>query len=629
MSPDRLQADTTPASRQQPGRDTAELIEQLTQFQGPPQEFLGNLLVLQCRLASASRGALLRPAEQGQVQVLASVPPLNRDQATPVWLAQAVESAPAVFNSGSSAVKALPKQDAMYGQADTRHLVLVPIKQQGKVLSLAAFVLENLAPRDVQAQTQKLELTTSLLSLYDMRLQLQKRQADLGRLQNGMGVLAAVNTQEKFAASAMALVNELASRFGADRVSLGLLKGRSVHLKAMSHTEKLSRKMQLVQDLESAMEECIDQDLEILYPHEEATYVARAAADVSRKHGPTRILSLPLRHNGEPVGVLSLEWPPEREVAEAELEALRLTCDLVTARLMNVFEYDRWFGAKLARGLGRTGGWVVGAKHTWVKLLAIAILGLAAFLVFAKGEYNAEASFVLQAENPRIVAAPFEGFLEEVNVRPGDRVVADETVLAKLDVTDMRLRLLEAQKELLDYRTQVRAARRDGKQGEVQIAEAKAEQIAARIDLLNYRLSQADLIAPISGYVTQGELHRKVGSPLKTGDLLFEIAPIDDLRAELKVPEDMIIDVQVGSTGQLAAVGRPDRKLPFVVEDIYPMAEVVEGKNVFKVRVKLQQRPTWLKPGMEGLAKIHLGEKPYGWLWTRDLVNWVRMKLWI
>jgi hypothetical protein len=44
--------------------------------------------------------------------------------------------------------------------------------------------------------------------------------------------------------------------------------------------------------------------------------------------------------------------------------------------------------------------------------------------------------------------------------------------------------------------------------------------------------------------------------------------------------------------------------------------------------VRLEQRPAWLRPGMEGVAKVDIGRAPYGYLWTRDLVNWIRMRLW-
>ena len=73
----------------------------------------------------------------------------------------------------------------------------------------------------------------------------------------------------------------------------------------------------------------------------------------------------------------------------------------------------------------------------------------------------------------------------------------------------------------------------------------------------------------------------------------------------------------------------PARRIGFIVERINPVAEVVEKRNVFKVRVRLLQRLPWMRPGMEGVAKVHVGRRRYIWLWTRKLVNWLRMKLWI
>ena len=125
-----------------------------------------------------------------------------------------------------------------------------------------------------------------------------------------------------------------------------------------------------------------------------------------------------------------------------------------------------------------------------------------------------------------------------------------------------------------------------------------------------------------------GDLESQIGSPVKTGEVLFEVARPGSLRAELSVPEDLIADVTEGMKGELAAATHPDRKVGFVVERINPVAEVVSQRNVFKVRVRLAETADWMRPGMEGLAKVHIDERAYGWIWTRRLVNWVRMKLW-
>lgn len=628
---ERVQYDQNAAPRSTPS--TAELIEHLSCFQGAPNEFLLNLLAVQCHLASASCGAVIRPREDGQVDIPAAFPPLPKDAPTPpVWLAQAVESGRDVLANGVTAVRPLHGTDDLYGQPATRWLVLLPIKRLNQVEGLAAFVLENIDQAALEGGRQKLELTVSLLSLYEMRLLLQSREVDLERMQRAMGVLSAVNAQGKFAGATMAMCNEITARWGGDRASFGILKGRYVHLKAMSHTEKFSRKMKLVQEIEGAMEECLDQDIEIIYPTpKDATYVSRTAANLSKHHGPTAIVSLPLRRDGEPVAVLTIERSVDKPMNTEELETLRLVGDLITARLMNLYERDRWFGAKLAAGAGKTAAGLIGPKHTWAKLLALALMGVALFLLLAKGDYEAEAPCLLEATQRRIVPAPFEGFLKSTNVDPGDpkkRKVNVGEVLGELQTEELHLQLFNAEQERIQYKTQGKVARDAGKTGEVKVALAQAEQAKAKVDLLKHRLAQAKLRSPIEGFVIVGDLQKQLGAPVKTGDVLYEVAPLEALRGELYVPEDQIADVHVEQRGELAIAAKPDVKIPFVVEKIFPLAELKDQKNVFRVRVRLERRQPWMRPGMEGLAKINITKKSYAWIWTRKLRNWIQMKLW-
>jgi multidrug resistance efflux pump len=608
----------------------SDLIDRLSRFQGPPAEFLANLLAVQCHLAAASAGAILRAVEGDHVDVAAVFPPL-KDKTPPVWLAQAVESGPEVFAAGRTAVKPLHGPDDLYGQKAAHHLVMIPLKgAEQKVRGVAVFLVDTGDPTALRACQERLELSLSLLSLYEMRLAFQQRHGDLKRLRTGMELLAAVNEQDRFTGAAMATCNEVAAKWQAERVCLGFLQGRYVRAVAMSHTEKFSRKMKIVQDLEAAMEECLDQDVEIVHPPAaEATYVARAAGELSKRHGPSNVVSLPMRKAGEPAAVLTVEWAPDATVDAGQVESLRLACDLCTPRLVSLREKDRWFGAKAARATRKGLGVLVGAKHTWAKVAAVLVCGFVAFLYFAKGDYNADASFVFQATQRQVVAAPFDGFLEDVHVDVDQAVIAGETVLATMDRSSLRLRRGALDLERIAYLKQADLAMRDGKTAESQIANAQRDKVAAQIRLLDDQISKARIVAPISGVVILGDLERHRGVALKTGETLFHIAPLKELRAELSVPEDQIKDIKVGLEGMLAAAGYADRKIPFEVERISPIAEVVDQQNVFKVRVKLLQREPWMRLGMEGVAKVTLGEERYAWLWSRRLVNWVRMKLWL
>lgn len=617
----------------------ADLVDRLGRFEGPPDQFLAHLLSVQCVIAGASNGAIFRADAHGQPQVLAVHPPLPEGAAAPQWLAQAAQSLPQALSSGTTLIRPVHAQEDLYGAPPDKFLIMLPLRSGGSIRGLAAFHIETTDGEVLQASRQRLELTASLLSLYEMRLTLQHRQADLQRMRRAMEVLSAVNEPQRFAGAGMALCNDLSARWECHRVGLGFLKGRYVHLKSLSHTEKFSRKMSLVQQIEAAMEECLDQDVETVFPPVEgATYVCRAEEELSRKQGPSAILCLPLRVEGEAVGAICLERPPEKPFAADEIEAIRLTCDLTTARIAALHEHDRWFGAKAAASARKLAAVAVGAKHTWAKLIAIACCGLLAFLFFAKGEYQAEGPVEVQTVERRVVSAPFDGFLEPVKFKIGDTVNTGD-VLATFNVKDLQNQLDEAQSKQKSYAKQAAAAseaslRDPSKRAEAQALAAQAEGYAAQAKLLHDHISRAEVHSPIDGKIVAGELDKQSNPSMKTGDVMFEIAPVKKLRGEIAVPEDQIADVHEGSTGELATAAHPEERIAFTVDRINPVAELVDQKNVFKVRVKFSDADAatvdaLLRPGMRGVAHVDVTQRTYAWLWTHKLINWVRMKLWI
>ena len=35
-----------------------------------------------------------------------------------------------------------------------------------------------------------------------------------------------------------------------------------------------------------------------------------------------------------------------------------------------------------------------------------------------------------------------------------------------------------------------------------------------------------------------------------------------------------------------------------------------------------------LRPGMQGVGKIGIDERPYWWIWTHELTSWLRLWAW-
>jgi len=76
-------------------------------------------------------------------------------------------------------------------------------------------------------------------------------------------------------------------------------------------------------------------------------------------------------------------------------------------------------------------------------------------------------------------------------------------------------------------------------------------------------------------------------------------------------------------------VSLPDKTLPFQVLRITPVATTKEGRNFFDVEATLTSASqSALRPGLEGVAKINAGNRPFIWIWTHRGLDAVRMALW-
>ena len=598
-------------------------------WQGPPEEFAPAFVAMQCRLAGAAWGAILRPGPDGSV-IVAGAYPADAQKTASQWPQLPAMAAEAV-KAGHTLVQPVSSADDLYGTAPRRRLAVIPIlSPDSSEQAVGAYFLHGPDPAATQRALDHLQWTAGLLGVCGLAQQARKSQQSLGRLSTALETLAAANEPKRFKAAAMALCNELAARWGCDRVGLGLLRGRYVRLAALSHTEKFNRKMAVLRELEAVMEECLDQDVEVLHPSgPEATCVAREAARFAARHGPENLLCLPLRSEGDVAGVLSLERPADRPFAAEDVETLRLAADLCTPRIVGLHQQDRWFGAKWAAGLRDAAGAVVGPRRTGLKLAVLAILAFLLYAVFAQGDYEAEASFALQSSRRQVIPAPFDGYIQSVADLPKDNAVEANAELATLDTSRLRGRLAAAQADLAGYLKQASAAAAAGRTAESQIAQAQADGAQAEIGLLKLEIGQARIASPIAGTVVVGDLKRMVGAPVKAGQVLFEVAPPNSTVAELLVGEDQIADVALRQHGYLATASYPDQRINFVVERIEPVAEVVNQRNVFRVRATLDNTYPWMRLGMEGVARIHLGTRSRAWLWTRPIANWVRMKLWI
>lgn len=88
--------------------------------------------------------------------------------------------------------------------------------------------------------------------------------------------------------------------------------------------------------------------------------------------------------------------------------------------------------------------------------------------------------------------------------------------------------------------------------------------------------------------------------------------------------------MEVGREGEFAFSSRPDQKFRFTITAIEPSAVPKQEGSVFVARAQLKEAPgEWWRPGMNGVAKIDVGNRTIFWVLSHRLVDFIRMKLWI
>ena len=172
----------------------------------------------------------------------------------------------------------------------------------------------------------------------------------------------------------------------------------------------------------------------------------------------------------------------------------------------------------------------------WLKTRRVNISRFAGRFVFIKVPYRVEADFTLQSDEVAYLTAPYDGYIEEAPARPGQELEA-ETVLLKLDTSELQLEESAAVADVNRYRREADKARATGALADMRVNVALAEQAEARLALTQHRLSQAELKAPFPAIVVEGDLQDRLGAPVKQGESLIRVARIDKLHIEAQASE--------------------------------------------------------------------------------------------
>jgi multidrug resistance efflux pump/GAF domain-containing protein len=610
------------------GRRALEELAGLRQFGGPPAEFWNSFLAAAGALAGATQAVLILqnpPPGTGWKRLTHWSANGQTDRLAGAFSQQLDSLAERCLAEGSLA-QPLEAQPGAKGPAAA---VAVRLQlHRANEVCIAAFLVPDPTGNRAREALVRLRLVADTPASYQMHQVATQAQADVEKFANTLDLMVQLNAERRFLAAALTFCNGLATRFRADRASLGWFEQGYVHLKAISRTERFDPAMAAVKSLEIAMEESLDQDEEIVWPAPAgSTVVTRDHEAYGRQQGVRYLCSVPLRLDDQTVAVLLCERQ-DTAFTELELRQLRLISDQAVRRLADLHDSDRWFGKRWAAAARRRLGEWVGVERTWTKVVAVLVSLLLLALIIVRVNYRVEANFIVRSDSLAYLTAPFDGYIDQVDVRLGDPVKQGE-VLLSLAKNDLELSEAADLADVTRYQREAEKARATNALADMRIALAMVDEARAKLDADRYHLQQSSVRAPFAGVVVEGDQKERIGAPVKQGDVLFKVAKTESLYAEADVSEKDIQNVATNVAGQVAFASQPKLKYPIRIELIEAAAQPKEEGNVFPVRCRFTG-PTqpWWRPGMTGVCKIDAGRRTLFWVLTHRTVDYFRLLLW-
>ena len=580
-----------------------------------PEEFCQSWLELQCRILSGVSDALVVLQKPG-VETFAPVafwPEARRERPQ---LSQVIERS---LREGRGLVE--PRRGAYH--------MAYPVRVEDKVRGVIGLEIAWREEAELQAAMRALQWGAGWLEVL-LRRAADPLQAARLRLNSLLELLAVFLEHERFSDAATALVTELATRLGCDRVVLASLERGAVHIEAVSHAAQFDRQANLLVATLNAMSEALDQREPVVYPAERDGHalVTLSHAQLANASGAGGIATFPLTHAGRQVGALSLERAHGLRFDRLSLELVEGLALLLGPLVEMRRAGTRSLPAHASHSAREFWSRLAGPGHAALKLAvgALAALGLVAALV--NGTYRISADARIEGEIQRAITAPFQGYVRDSSVRAGDTVHRGQ-LLARLDDRDLQVERARLRAQREQYGQQYRDAMSRQERAQVRIASAQMAQADAQLALVEEQLARTELVAPFDGVLVSGDLTQSLGAPLERGQVMMELAPLDAYRVVLQVDEHDLAPVELGQKGELILTALAGQHYPFVVSKITPVASAKEGRNLFRVEATLEAKSVpQLRPGMEGVAKIEIGKRRLGFIWSRRLLDWLRLKTW-
>lgn len=489
------------------------------------------------------------------------------------------------------------------------YTIAVPVQRDSHPLwvLIAQFIVPN--ARDVQAYLMILQSVAGYLLYREQRVVTEDIHWVLARTSGLLDVFRRAGAEEDYEKACRIAVDALRDYLGCSRV----VYANGARLAAISGVSKLDAKSPTHQPTETAVREAVLEAERIDFP---ADKNAVAHELLAAAVGATQITTLPFGKRA-----CLFEWEGEQDhrtpaLLEAALPFVQPLFDLLERAKPNpvaFFVRRVWGKATANKRRAIVGG----------------LVALAALLVWPV-HYSIKCDCRLVPKTKRVIAAPFDGLLGRTKVQPGDRVQQGDP-LVTLDSRELKLKeaeLIAARDQALKKRDRA-LSNPDGVDfSAAQVASFEAAGVMEELSLVQQKLAFLDIRAPISSIVVSGDLRRAEGQPVRQGQVLYEVAPLEEMLVEMDVPDYEFSRVRAAMPVTFRMEAYSGWSGGSHIARLYPQSEQRDGKNVFVAEAAVVGAAPELRPGMRGRASIEGDRKPIAWILGHRFVDWAQTALW-
>lgn len=448
-----------------------------------------------------------------------------------------------------------------------------------------------------------LEIFVAILQLLAINLGMWLRQEpslDLTRL-------VAEVMEEKKDLTAPLLVSRLRDLLQADAfIFATCVEGKKPLITAISSLVDFSRQSPAARQIQQVLDECQLHGQILIWP---ATDMPSAIASpilkvLSTEYGSEQAVCLPVfDRQGKGSGIVVVLWhaltPAQRG------KHLRFLADL--APILGSF--SKWLRSAERSTASRF------TRFSRPKKLILGSVLLAVVAVFCclPVSHSISTDCVLMPRTTRYVVAQFDGILQKVFKEAGMKVQGGERI-AQLDGQAIELEISSLQAEIGKNRKLQDVSMVAGQTASAQIARLERERLTEKLKLLQMQSSMLTIQSPIDGVIISGAVEKAEGGPVRKGQSLFEIAPLDRMIVELHVRQEDFQYIARENGVKISLDAYPGTVFSGVINTIHPKAELKEGSYVFLAQCYLDNQQGSLQPGMNGSAKVAAGIRPLLWV---------------